>query len=89
MGAKSSVNKPGDIDLIRMEGSVKTGYELKNIDFSSNNFRSNIGSINRGFEDLVAEGTIDDYKIVFRNEPPASEISWLNSNSIPWDYFVK
>ena len=89
MGAKSPVGgQPGDVDIIRMEGSVKRGYELKDRDFSTwKNFRQDIGNINSGFENLVAEGTIDDYKIVFRNQPPADDIAWLDSNGIPWDYF--
>ena len=91
MGMKSPVGgQPGDIDLIRMEGGQRIGYELKDKDFSTwaeDDFKRQIGNINSGFNNLVAEGTIDDYKIVFRNQPPASKIAWLDSKGIPWDYF--
>jgi hypothetical protein len=96
MGAKSNVvNKPGDIDLIRMEGGQKIGYELKDRDYDmwkiDGRIYTDLDDINKGFQKIIAEGDlgISDYKIVFREEPPSDVQTWLNSRNIPWDYFVK
>ncbi|KCZ72634.1 hypothetical protein ANME2D_01065 [Candidatus Methanoperedens nitroreducens] len=81
--------KPGDIDLIMQEGTKKVGYELKDRNFATwDRFNGDIKEINDGFKELVQKGTIDDYKIMFREVPPGDLINWLNSNNIPWGYFI-
>lgn len=85
----AELTKPGDIDLIMQEGTKKVGYELKDRSFASwPNYQKEIGDITDGFKDMVQNGKLDDYKIVFREKPPEDIINWLNSNNIPWDNYV-
>ncbi|KCZ72942.1 Mg-chelatase subunit ChlD, partial [Candidatus Methanoperedens nitroreducens] len=87
--SNTELTKPGDIDLIMQEGTKKVGYELKDRNFATwDRFNDDINDINKGFKDMVQNGKLDDYKIVFRERPPEDMINWLDSKNIPWGHYV-
>ena len=87
MGAKPiGVSRPGDIDILMKEGGKKVGYELKDRNFASwSNFKYDMGDISAGYRNMIKNGEIDGYKIVFKEAPPINHQGWLNSKKIPWE----
>ena len=84
---------PGDIDVLMSDGGQKVAYECKTGSFGIND-KYDILDKNKGFQLLVQKGTINEYKIMFREKPSQDVIDWLNGANpdgakIPWDYFVK
>lgn len=96
MSAKPRITPPGDIDGIVRENGQNVAYEVKNIDYTNwQGYRQKFGDQNAGLSSLVNSGqpiynggpTIQDYKFMFRGEPPQDMQDWLNSKNIPWEYY--
>ena len=102
MGAKTpkSVSTPGDIDLIRAEGSQNVAYELKNVDFANmdsniwTKYQTKLSNQNTGLKNIVDNEipingkVINNYKFMFREQPPTYVTDWLDGQSIPYDVFL-
>lgn len=102
MGATTpkSVSTPGDIDLIRAEGSQNVAYELKNVDFANMDsdtwlmYQKKLGNQNTGLKNIVDNEipvngkVINNYKFMFREQPPTYVTDWLNEKTIPYDVFL-
>lgn len=102
MGATTSksVSTPGDIDLIRTEGSQNVAYELKNVDFANMDsdtwlmYQKKLGNQNAGLKKIVdneiqiSGEKIDSYKFMFREQTPTYVTDWLNEKTIPYDVFL-
>ena len=102
MGATTpkSVSTPGDIDLIRAEGSQNVAYELKNVDFANMDsdtwlmYQKKLGNQNTELKNIVDNEipvngkVINNYKFMFREQPPTYVTDWLNEKTIPYDVFL-
>ncbi|WP_276302612.1 hypothetical protein [Halorussus lipolyticus] len=75
--------RPGDIDVLTEEGGEKIGHELK-----SSSDEGEIGEIVKGYEELVEEGVVDDYKIVLKRAPSDGLKQYLETNNIDYEVYI-
>ena len=75
--------RPGDIDALEtLSDGRKLGSEIKNSAASVS--QNDIGDIRAGYQELIANGVVDEYQIVFRQLNDDTLVDWMNNEEIPY-----
>jgi len=83
---QSTVSRPGDIDVVTRESTKTVGRELKRKEYrDTSEFKQEIGQIDSGYKQLVDEGVVDEYEIVFGRELTPDQRRYLEEKDIPYD----